>query len=287
MRINKNHYRAIDAGRVARFAAIAIVAALGVQPGVAAAQTLPAPGVVRAEEEVTIRSEFSGIVQRIAVREGDRVEEGAILVELKNERQKITLEMAQTGLAKARASVDETKVLLDNAEKELNRVKTAGAALPRKEFDDKSDQVLRLNANLNAQKAELAQAETEVKLREHELRETQLLAPFSGTVTQIFINRGDTLRPLDTPVMEIVALDDLYTEVLLPSSSALKVTLDQKLKVYVESEWMGRNGEVEGRVMYINPKVDAASRTFIVKIRIPNNHGLVRPGMLATVPIAP
>src|SRR5262245_2687095 len=77
-------------------------------------------GVMRALEEVTVRSEFSGIVQRIAVKEGEQVREGQLLVQLRNERQKITLEVAQARLAKADASVEETKVVLDNAEKELN-----------------------------------------------------------------------------------------------------------------------------------------------------------------------
>ena len=190
----------------------------------ASAQT-PVTGVVRAEEEVIVRSEFSGIVQRITVHEGDSVKVGALLVELKNERQKITVDLAKAGLAKAQASVEETKVLLSNAEKEFSMVQTAGAALPRKEYEEKADQVLRLKANLNAQAADMLQAETEVRLREQELRETQLLAPFSGTVTQIAINRGDTLRPLDTPVLELVALDDLYAELLLPSNYVQKIKL--------------------------------------------------------------
>jgi len=248
----------------------------------ASAQT-PVTGVVRAEEEVIVRSEFSGIVQRIAVHEGDRVKQGDLLVELKNERQKITIELAKAGQAKATASVEETKVLLANAEKEFTRVQTAGAALPRKEFEDKADQVLRLKANLNAQMADMAQAETEVRLREQELRETQLLAPFGGTVTQIAINRGDTLRPLDTPVLELVALEDLYAELLLPSNYVQKIHLNQLIKVQIEGEWMGRQGLLDGKVIYINPKVDASSRTFKVKVRIPNANGLVRPGMLAIV----
>ena len=83
-------------------------------------------------------------------------------------------------------------MLLANAEKEVSRVKVAAQALPRKELEDRTDHVLRLQASLNAQLADSVQASEEVKLRENELKETQLLAPFDGTVTQIYINRGDT-----------------------------------------------------------------------------------------------
>jgi membrane fusion protein (multidrug efflux system) len=240
-------------------------------------------GVIRAEEEVTVRSQFPGIVQRIAVREGDRVREGQLLVQMKSDRQKIALDLARAGLSKAEASVEETKVLLANAEKEVSRVKVAAQALPRKELEDRTDHVLRLQASLNAQLADSVQASEEVKLRENELKETQLLAPFDGTVTQIYINRGDTLRPLDTQVLELVALENLYAELLLPSSYVQKIQLEQKIKVQVESEWMGRFGQIYGTVMYATPKVDASSRTFKVKVRIPNANGLVRPGMLVQV----
>jgi RND family efflux transporter MFP subunit len=266
----------------------ALVALLGpaflfVDWNATAAAEFTVTGVIRAEEEVTVRSQFAGIVQRIAVREGDRVREGQLLVQMKNDRQRIALDLARAGLSKAEASVEETKVLLANAEKEVNRVKVAAQALPRKELEDKTDHVLRLQASLNAQLADSAQASEEVKLRENELKETQLLAPFDGTVTQIYINRGDTLRPLDTQVLELVALENLYAELLLPSAYVQKIQLDQKIKVQVESEWMGRLGQIYGTVMYATPKVDASSRTFKVKVRIPNANGLVRPGMLVQV----
>jgi RND family efflux transporter MFP subunit len=266
----------------------ALVALLGpaflfVDWNAAAAAEFTVTGVIRAEEEVTVRSQFAGIVQRIAVREGDRVREGQLLVQMKNNRQRIALDLARAGLSKAEASVEETKVLLANAEKEVNRLKVAAQALPRKELEDKTDHVLRLQASLNAQLADSAQASEEVKLRENELQETQLLAPFDGTVTQIYINRGDTLRPLDTQVLELVALENLYAELLLPSAYVQKIQLDQKIKVQVESEWMGRLGQIHGTVMYATPKVDASSRTFKVKVRIPNANGLVRPGMLVQV----
>jgi RND family efflux transporter MFP subunit len=244
-------------------------------------------GVVRAEEEVVVRSEVPGIVQRIGVREGERVREGQILVELRNERQKIALDLSRARLAKANASLVETRVLLDNARKELARVKIAADALPRKELEDREDQVLRFEAVLEAQGAELAQAREEVKLRENELKETQLLAPFGGAVTQIYINRGDTLRPMDTQVLELVGLERLYAELLLPVGYVQRVRLEQKVKVNVEVETLGRLAQVEGRIIHINPKIDAASRTFKVKVTIPSANGRVRPGMLAQVGFDP
>ena len=248
----------------------------------ASAAELTLTGVVRAQEEVVVRSESGGIVQRIAVREGERVREGQLLVELKNERQKIALELSRARLGKAQASLAETKVLLENAKKEHARVKIAGDALPRKELEDKGDQVLRLEALLEAQEAEVKQAKEEVNLRENELKETQLLAPFGGAVTEIYIHRGDTLRPMDTQVLELVDLDRLFAELLLPVSHLHKIRLDHRVKIQVESDSSGRPAVLEGRVIHINPKIDAASRTFRVKVAVPGNDK-IRPGMTVQV----
>jgi RND family efflux transporter MFP subunit len=238
-------------------------------------------GVIRAQEEVVVRSEVPGIVQRIAVREGERVREGQLLLELKNDKQKIAVELTRSRLARASASLEETKVLLDNARKEVERVKIAADALPRKELEDRADQVLRLVANLDAQRAELAQAKEELNLRERELLDTRLTAPFTGTVTQIVINRGDTLKPMETPVLELVALDRLYVELLLPSAHAQKARIDQKVVLQVENDALGKIGQVQGRIIYVNPKLDAASRTIKVKVSVPTLNGTIRPGMLA------
>jgi len=85
--------------------------------------------------------------------------------------------------------------------------------------------------------------------------------------------------------LELVAMDRLYVELLLPSLHAQKVRVDQKLAIHVESEALGKSGQVEGRVTYVNPKFDAASRTVKVKVSVPVN-GWVRPGMLAQAKFA-
>jgi RND family efflux transporter MFP subunit len=244
---------------------------------------LTVAGVIRAQEEVIVRSEFAGIVQRIVVREGERVREGQSLVELKNERQKIAVDLSRARMAKADASLVENDVLLANARKELDRVKIAADALPRKELDDKTDQVARLEALGAAQKAEIAQAKEEVKLRENELKETQLSAPFAGTVTQIFINRGDTLKPTETQVLELVALDRLFAELLLPVAHLQDVKLGQKVKIQAERDSANGPAPLQGQITHINPKIDAASRTFQVKVGFVNANGSVKPGMLAHV----
>jgi HlyD family secretion protein len=162
--------------------------------GMPADAQLVLTGVVRAEQEVIVQSEYAGVVERIAVKEGAVVAEGQILVELRNERHKIALDLSRAGLTKAIALVEETRAVLENAEREAGRLRIAAGAVPRKELEDIEGQVSRVKAGLNAQIADRTRAEQEVRLREQELEETRLVAPFSGTVTEIFITRGESLR---------------------------------------------------------------------------------------------
>jgi membrane fusion protein, multidrug efflux system len=265
---------------------IILMAALVVISSSAAFGQLAVTGIVRPVEEVIIKSELSGVIQKIAVKEGDKVREGNLLIELGNEHQKIALDLSKSRLAKAKAAVEEAEVLLENSEKELARIQIAATALPRKELENIKDQILRIQANLAAQMAEVVTAEHEIRLREQELRDTQILAPFTGTVTEIFVARGESLRSLDTPILELVDMDRLYAELRLPSSYMRSVQLDQTVKVQIEGEWLGRVGLLDGRITYINPAVDAASRTFKVKVGIPPR-GLVRPGMLVEARFGP
>jgi membrane fusion protein (multidrug efflux system) len=247
--------------------------------GSAFAQQIPVTGILRPVDEVIIKSELAGVVQQIAVKEGDHVREGQLLIQLDNAHQKLNLELYQTITLKAKAAVEETKVVLANAETEHERIQMAANALPRKELEDIRDQVLRLKSSLAAQMAELARADQEVKLREQELKDTQILAPFDATVTEIFIHKGESLRPLDTPILQLVGMDKLFAELRLPSHMVSKIQLGQTVKVQVEGEWLGRIGALDGKIIFINPTVDAASRTFKIKVGVPSR-GLVRPGML-------
>ena len=251
--------------------------------GAPAAQQSGVIGVVRAHDQAILQSEIEGIVDRILVKEGDVVEEGQAIVELRRQRQEIALEVARAGLLRAEAQAAETGALLDTARRERERSITAADVLARKDVDDARDAVERLEASLRVQMADVARAQQEVKLREHELKQTRLVAPFAGTVTRILVHRGDALNPVETQVAELFDMSRLYVEVLLPRQQALRLSVGTAVAVQVESEWLGKAGSITGHVSYVNPTVDAASRMVTVKIDVPNPTGAIRPGMVANV----
>ena len=83
--------------------------------------------------------------------------------------------------------------------------------------------------------------------------------------------------------MELVVLDHLYVELVLPVDVILNVRQGHHVRVDVEGKVLGRTGAVKGKVSYVNPTVDASSRTFSVKVTFSDPKGNIRPGMLAQV----
>lgn len=264
-----------------RIVALAVAATVSLSAQQPAA--VPIVGVVRAHDSAIVQSEIAGIVERIVVKEGETVEEGQTLVELRRQRQEIALEVARAGLLRAEAQAAETRSLRDAALKERERVTKAEDVLAKKDVEDARDVVERLEASLRVQQADVQRATQEVKLRDHELRQTRLTAPFGGTVTRILVHRGDALNPVETNVAEVVDMKRLYVEVLLPRQFAMRLRVGTAIGVDVEREWLGAAGSVTGHVSYVNPTVDAASRMVMAKIDVPNPNGTIRPGMVATV----
>ena len=264
-----------------RFNRFIVFIFIAVTPCLALAQG--ATGVIRAEEAVVIKSEVAGIIQRIAVEEGQDVHDGDLLVQMHSERQEIGVRLADARLLHAKAAVTASEVMLKAARNELGRIQKAEAALPRKELEDVSEEVHRLEALLEAQKADLDQAQVELELRRQELQETGLRAPFSGTVTSIMAHKGDTLRPLETQVLDLVNLNRLYVELSLPLEQIQKYEKGRQVRVRVEDEVLGKSGTVNGIISYVNPAGDPSSRTFAVKVSISDPASKIRPGMRAQV----
>ncbi len=258
------------------------VLALGVGSGQFLAQQA-ATGVVRAEEAVIVRSEVVGIVDQIDVQEGQRISEGEPLVHLRKDLQEIGLRLAAARLDRAEATAAASEVTLENARHTLARVEVAATALTEKEYEDVIDEVHRLEALLKAQEAEVVEFRVEQDLRQQEFDARSIRAPFDGTVTAVYLVRGDAVAPLETPILALVLLDQLYVELALPVSELPRLAEGMRVGIDVESEVLGPAGQVGGVIRYINPTVDPSSRTFLVKVGFSDPPGQIRPGMRADV----
>ncbi len=153
------------------------------------------PAEVRARSRARLSAGAAGEITRIAVDVGDRVERGALLVEVDRD-----LALARLGVARAR--VAEATELLAQAERETGRLSGLGSGIvAEQEREQATSRRARATAELEAQRAEAQEARAQLRL--HHIR-----APFDGAVSDRSVDPGDWVKVGD-PVVELVSLEGL------------------------------------------------------------------------------
>lgn len=136
--------------------------------------------------------------------------------------------------------------------------------------------------DIQAARAQLAQAEAGLAVVEAQVRDSTIDAPFAGTITRRNVEPGEIVSPAtassSSPLFVLSQVDDVYVLLAVAAQHRAELGLGQEAAVTVD----GLPGQTfRGRVEEITPAADAASRTFGVKVRVPNPQGILRPGMFA------
>jgi membrane fusion protein (multidrug efflux system) len=216
-------------------------------------ETLSLVGSVTANEMVEIKSETDGIVQEINFKEGERVENGKLLVKL-----------------------DETKLAAALAEGEANlKLSIANHERARQLFQDKliSQQEFDQTASTHAVN------EASVDLKRRQFKDARIYAPFAGIVGAQPISPGQVITR-STTLTWLVDLDTVKVEVNVPERFLRQIKIGQPLEFSVAAY---PDEKFRGDVYFISPQIFEATRTALVKARIPNADAKLRGGMFASM----
>lgn len=189
-----------------------------------------AASVIEADRLVELVSRTRGRVHLVNVEEGDWVEQGQILGELENDRERIQLRQAELSLADKKRQLDRSSEMMDEG------------IISQQEFDD-MDSAWRM-----------AQAERD--LAQITLEDTRLRAPFPGQVTDRLIVPGQQLVA-GAPAFTIGDFSPLRVRVHLPEAIARKVSAGQRVLVSPEAV----EEPLEAIVERISPVVDPTTST--------------------------
>jgi RND family efflux transporter MFP subunit len=220
-----------------------------IQP-VAAEIELTLPGEIEGSRDATLASAMGGPIERVAVRDGQSVSRGQVLVEVDS--------------AAAAAAVDMVTAQLALARSDLERVRSLGDLGTAQQIQQAETQVAVLDAQLRQARAQLSHA--------------VLRAPFAGIVGQIDVEAGEFAAP-GQPLVRVVQLDPVKVTLSVPDRDV--VALEPGLAVGVTASAVA--AEHEGRISHVGPAADPRTRAFPVEVEVPNPDGLLKPGMIATV----
>ena len=193
-----------------------------------------------------------GIVKTVNVEIGSAVKRGDVLLELENESEKLAVKLAQNDLESAQTAKAHAKSVLDKFK--LVQSVSSKQAFENAEFDFK-------NAALAENRAHLA-----LNLAQKRLEDTQLLAPFDGTISGKSIEAGEGVGGVAQKLMSIFSYPDVK----------LKLSFDEKFKdrVKIGSEFIykldGENKERRGEISLIYPTIDTKNGKIYAEVRARN-----------------
>jgi membrane fusion protein (multidrug efflux system) len=214
---------------------------------------IEAVGTAKARESIDITAKATETVGAVNFTDGQKVEAGAVIVEMTSREQSADLSAARAALAEATIAYQRT------------------SDLAAKGFASK--------AQLDAATAARDTAAARVRALESRVADRLIRAPFAGVLGLRKVSVGTLVRPGDIITtlddVSIIKLDFTVPEAFM---GALKdgMTVRVKVAAYPERTF-------EGKVAGIDTRVDPVSRAVAMRAEIANSDAALRPGMLMTV----
>jgi len=214
---------------------------------------ITAVGDGRAVRSVTVRSEATGRIAEMTFEAGSYIEEGAVMVRLDDEAERIAVERARLMLTDAQDDVDRLSALGNSGAVTEVRIREARLALR--------------NAELERRQAEF------------DLSQRVIRAPISGWIGLLDVEEGDRI-PAQEPLAVITDRSEILIDFRVPERIVGQIRLGMPVEL---SPLANRTRTLTGEVSAIDNVVDRTSRTLRVQARIENDDDSLREGMAFSV----
>lgn len=209
-------------------------------------------GTLEANEQIDLRSEVSGVVERINFKEGSEVSKGQVLLTINDIELQAQLSKVSTAQKLASENERRAKLLLEKQ------------AISQEEYDIAS--------------ADFQSASAESQLIAAQLSKTMVRAPFSGTIGLRSISKGTYVTPA-TPIAILVNRSQLKITFSIPEKYASQVSVGTQFSFTTSDS----QGEHSAKIYAIEPEVEVATRTLKMRAIAENFEGKLFPGTYANV----
>jgi RND family efflux transporter MFP subunit len=295
-----------------------MVATAGVEDGVIE-EMAELTGTIAARQTVNVVPKAVGRAVQVAVKVGDQVNRGDLIVSLETEEISLQLKQAEAGLAVAEANLAAMKIgarpgervqannavaqaeaNYENAKQNTIRMEAlyVAGAIPLQQLEAAQLQLVQAETgyksaketqaileqgatkeNLAVAEAQVKQAEAGAALIRAQLKNAMVTAPITGVVAAVNIEQGE-LAGAGMPVAIILNTDMVDVEINVSEANINQVNKGSEVKVLVSAV---SSEPLIGIVETVSPAVNPQTRQFPVKISLQNQEGLLKPGMFARV----
>ncbi len=238
---------------------------------------VPATGEVLPLMSSIVKSEISGRLTIIHVKEGDSVTKGQLLLEL----DRTSLE---TRLREAERNLEADRLRLEKAERNFKRLKE----LYEKQYVGEKE-FLDAETDFNLAKLTLEIAQARLEDAAEDLSKTSIIAPHDGIITLIDTVEGQVVSGATsvsngTELMTVAQLKELYMEANINEVDVENLYTGQLARLRFDAI---PNFEIDGKINVIAPSArrDGNIRVFPIEVVFATDDPRVRPGISATIEI--
>jgi len=212
-------------------------------------------GSVDTKENILVQPEFSGTLTSLTVKAGDHVTKGQILGRVDDGGMSQQLANAENQYALAKTTFERQKNLWD---------KKIGSEI----------QYLQAQTQMVSAQKGVAQIKAQ-------LAKTVIRAPFTGTIDEVFVEKGQVVAPSAQGLLRIVNLGNMYVSTTVPETYIGKLKVGTIVDVYLTSLGKTYKGKIRQVGNFINPN----NRSFGIEVAVPNPDNMLRPNQVAKLKI--
>ncbi|MFZ4537765.1 efflux RND transporter periplasmic adaptor subunit [Propionivibrio sp.] len=199
-------------------------------------------GTIEACQRTKLSTIMGGRIEVLAVKEGDRVKKGQLLMKLWNDDQQAQSTLAMAQVSTARQRVNEACAQATNAEREAERqssLRARGFVSSSREESARTEAQAK-RAGCEASKADVAQFQAKVAATRVEQGRTILYAPFDGTIAKIVGEIGEYSTPSPPgvqtpPAIDLIDDSCLYVKAPMDEVDAPKIQIGQPVRISLDA----------------------------------------------------
>jgi membrane fusion protein (multidrug efflux system) len=216
---------------------------------------LEVQGNINTNENVLIQPEFPGNLIELNVKAGQKVSKGQVLGRTDDGGMSQQLASAENQYSLAKTTFERQKNLWSQK---------IGSEI----------QYLQAQTQMISAQKGVAQIKAQIA-------KTVIKAPFSGTIDEVFVEKGEVVSASAQGLMRIVNLGNMYVSTSIPETYIGKLKIGTEVDVYLSSLGKTYKGKVRQIGNFINPN----NRSFGIEVSVPNPENLLRPNQVAKLKV--
>ncbi|MDN5865408.1 MAG: efflux RND transporter periplasmic adaptor subunit [Gammaproteobacteria bacterium] len=247
-----------------------------------------ASGKFAYKEQVELRSEVSGRIVALPVKEGERVEQGEVVLRINPKTYQANVAQQKARVAMQKNAIQEAKLKLKNLKRQWQRNTTLykKGLVDANTYDQITNEYHLAQVAVQSAKKALLLAEAQLNYSQSQLAKTVIRSPLDGIITSLNVKEGESVIPGTTniPGSTLMTIGDpsvLLAKVYVSEADIAHIAVGEKADV-VSTAYP--NATLSGKVAFVAPAAvtipGQQGQGFEVKIRIDQTDKLdVRPGM--------